>query len=122
MEEAPIETHDETLFDNPQFEHYESTSNLQLFFDLFFVANLTNFTQRHDINSLASEFLPKRYQRPCTDLCTGLASYIGFFCILWFTWCQVTLYDVRFATDSVIERISHLCHFGVMVLKMPSSF
>ena len=44
-----------------------------------------------------------------------LGSYIGFFCILWFTWCQVTLYDVRFATDSVFERICHACHFGVMV-------
>jgi hypothetical protein len=44
-----------------------------------------------------------------------LSSYIGFFCILWFTWCQVTLYDVRFATDSVFERVAHACHFGVMV-------
>jgi hypothetical protein len=44
-----------------------------------------------------------------------LTSYLGFFCILWFTWCQVTLYDVRFATDSVFERIAHICHFAVMV-------
>lgn len=44
-----------------------------------------------------------------------LASYIGFFCILWFTWAQVTLYDVRFATDSFFERIAHACHFGAMV-------
>ncbi|KAH8812164.1 bacterial low temperature requirement A protein-domain-containing protein [Xylogone sp. PMI_703] len=97
-DEAPIETHDETLFENPQFEHYEQTSNIQLFFDLFFVANLTTFTSQHEINSL-----------------NKLGSYIGFFCILWFTWCQVTLYDVRFATDSVIERIAHACHFGVMI-------
>jgi hypothetical protein len=47
--------------------------------------------------------------------CAELSSYIGFFCILWFTWCQVTLYDVRFATDSIIERIAHICHFGVML-------
>ncbi|RFU25789.1 hypothetical protein B7463_g10553, partial [Scytalidium lignicola] len=97
-DEAPIDTHDETLFDNPQFEHYEQTSNIQLFFDLFFVANLTTFTSQHEINSLDK-----------------LGSYIGFFCILWFTWCQVTLYDVRFATDSVIERVAHACHFGVMI-------
>jgi hypothetical protein len=25
------------------------------------------------------------------------------------------LYDVRFSTDSVFERIAHLCHFGVMI-------
>lgn len=31
------------------------------------------------------------------------------------TWCQVTLYDVRFSTDSVFERVAHACHFGVMV-------
>lgn len=25
------------------------------------------------------------------------------------------MYDVRFSTDSVFERIAHLCHFGVMI-------
>ncbi|BCS23604.1 uncharacterized protein APUU_40048A [Aspergillus puulaauensis] len=95
---ATLDTHDETLFDNPQFEHYEATSNIQLFFDLFFVANLSSFTVVHEINSKES-----------------LESYIGFVCVLWFTWCQVTLYDVRFATDSIFERIAHACHFGVMV-------
>ncbi|CRL25099.1 unnamed protein product [Penicillium camemberti] len=97
-EVADLTTQDETLFDNPQFEHYEATSNIQLFFDLFFVANLTSFTNTHEINSSQK-----------------LSSYIGFFCILWFTWAQVTLYDVRFATDSIIERVAHACHFGVMV-------
>ncbi|KAL2794797.1 bacterial low temperature requirement A protein-domain-containing protein [Aspergillus keveii] len=97
-EPAELTTQDESLFDNPQFEHYEATSNIQLFFDLFFVANLTSFTAVHEINSRDT-----------------LASYIGFICVLWFTWCQVTLYDVRFATDSIFERIAHACHFGVMV-------
>ncbi|KAL2829506.1 bacterial low temperature requirement A protein-domain-containing protein [Aspergillus cavernicola] len=97
-EVADVTTQDETLFENFQFEHYEETSNIQLFFDLFFVANLTSFTNAHEINSLEK-----------------ISSYIGFFCILWFTWVQVTLYDVRFATDSIIERVAHACHFGVMV-------
>jgi hypothetical protein len=44
-----------------------------------------------------------------------MTSYIGFFAILWFTWCQVTLYDVRFATDSIFERVAHACHFGVLI-------
>jgi hypothetical protein len=57
VDEAPIETRDETLFDNPQFQHYEETSNIQLFFDLFFVANLTTFTNRHEINSVESRLL-----------------------------------------------------------------
>lgn len=51
---ADVTTQDETLFDNPQFEHYEATSNIQLFFDLFFVANLTSFTNAHEINSSKS--------------------------------------------------------------------
>ncbi|KAI9923854.1 hypothetical protein ASPWEDRAFT_26443 [Aspergillus wentii DTO 134E9] len=89
---------DEKIFEDPRFEHYEATSNLQLFFDLFFVANLTSFTNVHEIND--------RHK---------LTSYIGFIALLWFTWAQVTLYDIRFATDSVFERLAHACHFGVMV-------
>ncbi|PYI21546.1 hypothetical protein BO99DRAFT_430655 [Aspergillus violaceofuscus CBS 115571] len=96
--EPGLATHDETLFENPQFEHYEATSNIQLFFDLFFVANLTSFVTAHDVNSS-----------------TTLASYVGFISNLWFTWCQVSLYDVRFATDSIFERVAHACHFGVMM-------
>lgn len=53
---ATLDTHDETLFENPQFEHYEATSNIQLFFDLFFVANLSSFTVVHEINSKESMY------------------------------------------------------------------
>lgn len=44
-----------------------------------------------------------------------MSQYVGFFCILWFTWYQVSLYDVRFSTDSVFERIAKLLQFGVMI-------
>lgn len=44
-----------------------------------------------------------------------MSSYAGFFAILWFTWLQVVLYDVRFGVDSLFERICKLVHFGVMV-------
>jgi hypothetical protein len=54
-EAANVATYDETLFDNPQFEHHEETTNIQLFVDLFFVANLTSFTNSHEINSLSSK-------------------------------------------------------------------
>lgn len=40
---------------------------------------------------------------------------MGFFSILWFTWLQVVLYDVRFGVDSLYERICKLVHFGVMI-------
>lgn len=49
------------------------------------------------------------------NICPVLASYVGFISILWFTWCHVSLYDVRFATDSIFERVAHACHFGVMM-------
>ena len=44
-----------------------------------------------------------------------LKSYVGFFSLLWFTWFQVALYDVRFGHDSVFERVCKAIQFGVMV-------
>jgi len=44
-----------------------------------------------------------------------LGSYVLFFIILWFTWLQTTLYDIRFSVDSVYERTVKLVHFGVMI-------
>lgn len=40
---------------------------------------------------------------------------MGFFSVLWFTWLQVVLYDVRFGVDSLYERTCKLVHFGVMI-------
>lgn len=45
----------------------------------------------------------------------ALSSYVGFFCILWFTWYQVSLYDLRFFADSIFERTCKALQFGVMV-------
>lgn len=86
------------LRDTPEFIRYQETTNIELFYDLFFVANLTTFTDVLDINDLSS-----------------LKSYAGFFCILWFLWLQVSLFDVRFLADSVLERIGKACQFGVMI-------
>ncbi|TVY68728.1 hypothetical protein LSUE1_G006963 [Lachnellula suecica] len=100
----------DTVCDLPSFQRHEEATNstynqdlslpppVELFFDLFFVANLTSFSSVHEINSTAN-----------------LKSYIGFFCVLWFTWCQVSLFDVRFVADSVFERVAKACHLGVMV-------
>jgi len=85
-------------FDTPEFRRYEEATNIELFYDLFFVANLTTFTDALDINDSSA-----------------LQSYAGFFCILWFLWAQVTLFDVRFVTDSIIERVGKAAQFGVMV-------
>ncbi|KAL2063186.1 hypothetical protein VTL71DRAFT_6258 [Oculimacula yallundae] len=82
----------------PQFERHEETTNIELFYDLFFVANLTTFSSIHEINDRKA-----------------LTSYVGFFCVLWFTWCQVTLFDVRFVADSIVDRAAKAAHLGVMV-------
>jgi hypothetical protein len=71
---------------------------VELFFDLFFAANLATFTTYHSITD-------SRY----------LSGYIGFFGILWSAWFQVTLHDVRFARDSIYERICKIVQFIVFV-------
>lgn len=84
--------------EGPQFQRHEEATTIELFYDLFFVANLTTFTSLHKINDAES-----------------LRSYAGFFSVLWFTWCQVSLFDVRFVSDSLLERIAKACQFGVMI-------
>lgn len=57
---------------------------------------------------------------PCAGLpllihVQALGAYIGFLGVIWFTWLQVTLFDIRFARDSVFERICKAIQLGVMV-------
>ncbi|KAI5296430.1 hypothetical protein KEM52_002698 [Ascosphaera acerosa] len=82
----------------PQLFRHSDATPIELFFDLFFVANLATFTSIHDINKLEALF-----------------SYIGFFSIIWFTWLQTTLHDVRFARDSVVERLNKAFQLATMV-------
>ncbi|KAI4234389.1 MAG: hypothetical protein LQ349_003827 [Xanthoria aureola] len=82
----------------PAFREREEASSIELFYDLFFVANLTSFTTVHAIDDKET-----------------ISSYIGFFAILWFTWLQVVMLDVRFGVDSLFERVAKLIHFAVMI-------
>lgn len=91
---SPPHHHDANL---PPFKHHAESSTVELFYDLFFVANLATFTANHDIVDANS-----------------LKNYIGFFTILWFTWLETSLFDVRFATDSVFNRFCKAISFGVM--------
>jgi low temperature requirement protein LtrA len=81
------------------FAQRHESSTLELFFDLFFVANLATFTHHHTILDGNS-----------------LAAYAGFFSIIWLTWFQITLHDVRFSQDSVLDRgckiFQMLCFIG----------
>ncbi|KAF8251473.1 hypothetical protein K440DRAFT_668915 [Wilcoxina mikolae CBS 423.85] len=88
--EAEVEVYEE-------IEAEEATS-IELFYDLFFVANLTTITSVHYMTDYDS-----------------LISYILFFIILWFTWLQTSLYDIRFSVDSFYERLIKSIHFAVMI-------
>lgn len=83
---------------SPRFFRYSDATPIELFFDLFFVANLSTFTATHEINNM-----------------NALGAYIGFLGVIWFTWLQVTLFDIRFARDSVFERICKAIQLGAMV-------
>lgn len=95
---VPFDNMDCSLHDNPAFHRHAEATTSELFYDLFFVANLTTFTSMLEINDKNS-----------------LTAYVGFFALLWLTWYQVSLYDVRFSTDSIFERVAKAIHFGVMV-------
>ncbi|KKY28176.1 hypothetical protein UCRPC4_g00657 [Phaeomoniella chlamydospora] len=102
----PSKSHDEVhqtdqnaeSLQDTHIRHEENTTSIELFYDLFLVANLSAFTERHEINSTSS-----------------LQSYIAFFTILWFTWFQTSLFDVRFVADSIFFRICKACSFAIMV-------
>ncbi|KAI0597805.1 hypothetical protein F4775DRAFT_602005 [Biscogniauxia sp. FL1348] len=84
--------------DVPEFEKTETASQFELFYDLWFVANLNVFTSIHDISNLG------KFQ-----------SFIGYMVLLWTTWLITSIYDVRFSADSVLERCCKAIHLGVMV-------
>ena len=93
-----VEVCAQALRDVPAFQRHAEATTQELFFDLFFVANLTTFTSLKEINDSAS-----------------LRAYIGFFALLWLTWYSNSLYDVRFTADCIFERCAKALHFGVMV-------
>lgn len=97
-QESPVSGPKEVSSGLPQLVRHEESTTIELFYDLFFVANLTTFTTVHEVNSKKA-----------------LTSYIGFFCVLWFTWCETSLFDVRFMSDSWLQRLAKACHLGIMV-------
>ncbi|KAI0128964.1 hypothetical protein BJ170DRAFT_355338 [Xylariales sp. AK1849] len=91
-------THNRPVRDTPEFCKNEAATTFELFYDLWFVANLSIFSSVHDITSEEA-----------------LLSYIGYYVLLWTTWLMTTMYDVRFTADSVLERCCKAVHLGVMV-------
>ena len=97
----------------PKLIQHHEASAIQLFYDLFFVANLCTFTGVHEVNDGASKYINVETRLRLLIL-TALKSYIGFFGVLWFTWLQVTLFHLRLGVDSAFERICKGLQFGVM--------
>ena len=110
VREGHTRQHDHDL---PVFNEHHESSTIELFYDLFFVANLTTFTTNHEIVNQESQSPAHRvwFGRLIT---AALRNYIGFFTLLWFTWMQTTLYDVRFSSDSVFHRICKAISFGLL--------
>jgi len=80
-----------------RYHEREDARNIELFFDLFFVAIFSTFTKNHEINSNEA-----------------LSSYAVYFGVIWASWLQVCLYDVRFGFDSIFERFTkavQMCMF-----------
>ena len=59
-------------------------------------------------------FHPTTARVQTDSICKALRSYVGFFTLIWFTWFQNTMFDVRFSNDSAFERLCKAMQFGVM--------
>ncbi|CEJ79833.1 hypothetical protein VHEMI00050 [[Torrubiella] hemipterigena] len=82
----------------PQLRRYEDPTLLEIFYDLFFAATYNIFCEIKETTS-ANTF----------------KASIGFFCLLWLTWLAVTLFEVRYATDSIFSRVATAVQLGVLV-------
>ncbi|KJZ74313.1 hypothetical protein HIM_06319 [Hirsutella minnesotensis 3608] len=84
--------------DLPKFKRYPEPTLLEIFFDLFFAANYNVFAETQQV----------------TDR-SRFKAHIGYFCLLWITWFLVTMFDVRYVTDSFFSRTTRAVQFGVLI-------
>lgn len=85
--------------EQPRFRKRETSSILELFYDLWVVATLNVFTSAHEITTRDE-----------------LASFLQYIFLLWTTWFLVVIYDVRFLEDSVVERLTRAVQLGVLLV------
>ncbi|KAI9321734.1 bacterial low temperature requirement A protein-domain-containing protein [Dichotomocladium elegans] len=76
----------------------KEASWLELFYDLFYVATLTEFTHSHAIKDWAS-----------------LGTYAEWFAITWWAWFASTLYTARFDTYDVLHHIWKLIEMCAVI-------
>ncbi|KAM3532035.1 hypothetical protein NHJ13051_000411 [Beauveria bassiana] len=82
----------------PRLQRHEEPTLLEIFYDLFFAATYNAYCEVKEVTNHAS-----------------FKASIGFFCLLWLTWFNVTLFDVRYATDSIFSRLNTAIQLGVLV-------
>ena len=73
--------------DVPEFQKHADATAIEVFYDLFFAANLTVFSDVTDITNTEK-----------------LATFVVYFSLIWFNWALLGLYDVRFITDSIFGK------------------
>jgi hypothetical protein len=71
----------------PEFQRHDDATAIEVFYDLFFAANLTVFSEVVDVTNMEK-----------------LSTFVVYFSLLWFNWALLGLYDVRFITDSIFGR------------------
>ncbi|KAI9495462.1 bacterial low temperature requirement A protein-domain-containing protein [Zychaea mexicana] len=76
----------------------KAASWLELFYDLFYIATLTEFTHNHVIKDWAS-----------------LGTYTQWFIITWWAWTASSLYTARFDTDDVVHHIWKLIEMCAVI-------
>ncbi|KAJ3493105.1 hypothetical protein NLG97_g4953 [Lecanicillium saksenae] len=82
----------------PQLQRHEEPTLLEIFYDLFFAATYNAYCDVKEVTNHDS-----------------FKASIGFFCLLWLTWFNVTLFDVRYATDSIFSRLNTAIQLGVLI-------
>ena len=100
-EDSPETKHrhgDDGDSDYPRLKRYEEPTLLEIFYDLFFAANYNVFSENQDVTNHEK-----------------FKAYIGYFCLLWLTWFMTTAYDVRYLSDSILERLARALQLGVLV-------
>ncbi|KAG0265252.1 hypothetical protein BGZ95_003370 [Linnemannia exigua] len=82
---------------------------LELFYDLLFVANLTEFTHSHPITGHGSNTHNLLYS------IAALAHYIGWFIIMWWAWAGQTFWAARFDMDDLFTKVCKLVEFCALI-------
>ncbi|RDA90410.1 hypothetical protein CP533_1048, partial [Ophiocordyceps camponoti-saundersi (nom. inval.)] len=77
---------------------YPEPTLLEIFYDLFFAANYNVFSDTQQVTN-GSKF----------------RAHVGYFCLLWQTWFLVTMFDVRYLSDSISARMTRAIQLGVLI-------